>query len=88
MMRAKQFCALMAALPLAWLWSPVVETTGFFVPRKADDAFWDLTSAIRFYGADGQTYRDLVGKIGLWEGYVHIAGDKYDHSYKIYVPGK
>jgi hypothetical protein len=64
------------------------ETTGFFVPRQADKAFWDLTSAIRFYGAEGQAYRDLAGKIGVWEGAVHIAGDNFVHTYKIFVPGQ
>jgi hypothetical protein len=64
------------------------ETTGFFVPRQADQAYWDLTSSIRFYDAEGQAYRDVAGKIGLWEGYVHIADDKFVHTYKIYVPGK
>jgi hypothetical protein len=64
------------------------ETTGFFVPRQADKAFWDLTSSIRFYNAQGQAYRDLDGKIGVWEGAVHIVGDNYVHTYKIYVPGQ
>jgi hypothetical protein len=64
------------------------QTMGFFVPRQADNAFWDLTSAIRFYDAKGQTYRDLAGKIGVWEGAVHIAGNDFAHTYKIYVPGQ
>jgi hypothetical protein len=64
------------------------ETTGFFVPRQADKTFWDLTSAIRFYDAQGQAYRDLAGKIGVWEGAVHIAGENFVHTYKIYVPGQ
>jgi hypothetical protein len=64
------------------------ETTGFFIPRQADQSFWDLTSAIRLYDAKGQTYRDLAGKIGAWEGAVHIAGDNFIHTYKVYVPGQ
>jgi hypothetical protein len=64
------------------------ETAGFFVPRQADKAFWDLTSAIRFYDAEGRAYRDLAGKIGVWVGAVHIAGDNFVHTYKIYVPGQ
>jgi hypothetical protein len=59
-----------------------------FRSRQADKTFWDLTSAIRFYDAQGQAYSDVAGKIGVWEGSVHFAGDNFVHTYKIYVLGR
>ena len=62
------------------------ETTGYFIPRKAEQQFWDLTSAIHFSDAKGGAYRDLDGRIGLWEGHVQISEPNiFAHSYKLYV---
>jgi hypothetical protein len=62
------------------------ETTGYFVPRPGDPQFWDLTSAVFFSQATGNTQKALAGKIGLWEGHVHIPDpNTYVHSYAIYL---
>lgn len=50
------------------------ETDGYFVPRTAQIAFWDLASAVYFFDAHGAAYRWLEGRIGVWQGFVDTRG--------------
>lgn len=63
------------------------ETTGYFIPRQGDSPLWDLTSAIYFSHAKGETYWRLAGRVGLLQGYVHVVdADTYVHTYTLYFP--
>ena len=57
------------------------ETVGYFVPRSGAPAFWDLTSAVYFFSAEGPTFQSLQGALGVWEGDVDTR--TYSHHYRL-----
>ncbi len=55
------------------------ETVGYFVPRSGTPTFWDLTSAVYLYSAQGPAFQSLQGALGVWEGDVDTR--TYSHRY-------
>ena len=62
------------------------ETSGYFVPRKGDDDFMDLTSAVYLHDAKGPGFRRFAGNLAVWEG--HVDTRTYSHRYRLRLLGK
>jgi len=57
------------------------ETAGYFVPRRGALDFWDLTSAVYLFSAQGPTLQSLQGALGVWEGDVDTR--TFRHRYRL-----
>lgn len=57
------------------------ETAGYFVPRRGAVDFWDLTSAVYFFSANGPALQSLQGALGVWEGDVDTR--TFRHRYRL-----
>ena len=57
------------------------ETVGYFVPRSGTPIFWNLTSAVYFFSAQGTAFQSLQGALGVWEGDVDTR--TYSHRYRL-----
>lgn len=57
------------------------ETAGYFVPRRGAGDFWDLTSAVYFFSANGPALQSLHGALGVWEGDVDTRS--FRHRYRL-----
>lgn len=57
------------------------ETVGYFVPRTGAPTFWNLTSAVYFFSAQGPAFQSLQGALGVWEGDVDTR--TYSHHYRL-----
>jgi len=62
------------------------ETSGYFVARKGDDHFWDLTSAVYLHDAKGPGFRRFAGNLAVWEGYTDTR--TYSARYRLRLLGK
>lgn len=57
------------------------ETAGFFVPRSDATTFWNLTSAVYLFSAQGSAFQALRGALAIWEGDVDTR--TYSHRYRM-----
>jgi hypothetical protein len=57
------------------------ETAGYFVPKKGASDFWDLTSAVYLFSAQGPALQSLQGALGVWEGDVDTR--TFRHRYRL-----